>query len=51
MALALADSIASVGRDPDDQARCYLAWWRKGKHSVILFPRAIELEGQHGLGV
>jgi ADP-ribosylglycohydrolase len=34
MALALADSIASAGWDLDDQARRYLAWWRKGKYSV-----------------
>ena len=34
MALALADSIASVGWDLDDQARRYLAWWRKGEYSV-----------------
>ena len=30
MALALADSIASVGWDLNDQARRYVAWWRKG---------------------
>jgi ADP-ribosyl-[dinitrogen reductase] hydrolase len=34
MALALADSIASVGWDLNDQACRYLAWWRKGKYSV-----------------
>lgn len=34
MALALADSIASVGWDLDDQARRYVAWWRKGEYSV-----------------
>lgn len=34
MALALADSIASVGWDLNDQARRYLAWWRKGQYSV-----------------
>ena len=34
MALALADSIASVGWDLNDQARRYLAWWRKGEYSV-----------------
>jgi ADP-ribosylglycohydrolase len=34
MALALADSIASVGWDLDDQARRYLQWWREGKYSV-----------------
>ena len=34
MALALADSIAQVGWDLDDQARRYLAWWRQGKYSV-----------------
>ena len=27
----LADSIASVGWDLNDQARRYLAWWHKGK--------------------
>ena len=51
MALALADSIANVGWDLNDHARRYAAWWRKGEYSVILFPREIELEGQHGLGV
>jgi len=35
MALALADSIASVGWDLNDQARRYAAWWRKGEYSVI----------------
>ena len=34
MAMALADSIASAGWDLNDQARRYLAWWRKGKYSV-----------------
>ncbi len=34
MALALADSLASVGWDLADQARRYLAWWREGKYSV-----------------
>jgi ADP-ribosylglycohydrolase len=34
MALALADSIARAGWDLNDQARCYLAWWRQGKYSV-----------------
>ncbi|MFM7315448.1 MAG: ADP-ribosylglycohydrolase family protein [bacterium] len=34
MALALADSIAETGWDLDDQARCYLAWWQKGKYSI-----------------
>ena len=34
MALALADSIASVGWDLNDQARRYLAWWQKGEYSV-----------------
>jgi ADP-ribosylglycohydrolase len=34
MALALADSIASVGWDLDDQARRYLAWCEKGWYSV-----------------
>jgi len=34
MALALADSIANVGWDLNDQARRYLAWWRKGQYSV-----------------
>ena len=31
MALALADSIASVGWDLNDQARRYVAWWREGR--------------------
>jgi ADP-ribosyl-[dinitrogen reductase] hydrolase len=34
MALALADSIAEVGWDLDDQAQRYLAWWRTGRYSV-----------------
>jgi len=34
MALALADSIAAVGWDLNDQARRYVAWWRKGAYSV-----------------
>lgn len=34
MALALADSIATVGWDLDDQARRYVAWWRTGTYSV-----------------
>ena len=34
MALALADSISEVGWDLNDQARCYVAWWREGKYSV-----------------
>lgn len=34
MALALADSIAEVGWDLDDQATHYVAWWRRGHYSV-----------------
>lgn len=34
MALALADSIASVGWDLNDQAKRYLAWWQNGQYSV-----------------
>ena len=34
MALALADSIASVGWDLNDQARRYVAWWQRGDYSV-----------------
>lgn len=34
MALALADSLASVGWDLEDQARRYLAWWKDGEYSV-----------------
>jgi ADP-ribosyl-[dinitrogen reductase] hydrolase len=34
MALALADSIASVGWDLSDQASRYVHWWKKGKYSV-----------------
>lgn len=34
MALALADSIACTGWNPNDQACRYLAWWRKGEYSV-----------------
>ena len=30
MALALADSITSVGWDLDDQARRYVRWWQAG---------------------
>lgn len=33
MALALADSIADVGWDLDDQAQRYVDWWRGGKYS------------------
>jgi len=33
MALALADSIAEVGWDLNDQMRRYVAWWREGKYS------------------
>jgi len=34
MALALADSIAEVGWDLNDQAERYLAWWQTGAYSV-----------------
>jgi ADP-ribosyl-[dinitrogen reductase] hydrolase len=34
MALALADSIASVGWDLNDQASRYVEWWKTGKYSV-----------------
>lgn len=34
MALALADSIASQGWDPADQARRYVSWYRTGAYSV-----------------
>lgn len=34
MALALADSIATVGWNLDDQASRYVAWWKTGKYSV-----------------
>ena len=34
MALALADSLATRGFDPADQANRYLSWWRDGKYSV-----------------
>lgn len=34
MALALADSLAEVGWDIDDQARRYLRWWQHGDYSV-----------------
>ena len=34
MALALADSIATVGWDINDQSRRYVAWWRRGEYSV-----------------
>ncbi len=34
MALALADSIAKVGWDLNDQARRYVAWWRSGAYAV-----------------
>jgi ADP-ribosylglycohydrolase len=34
MALALADSLATVGWDLNDQARRYLRWWRNGDYSV-----------------
>jgi ADP-ribosyl-[dinitrogen reductase] hydrolase len=35
MALALADSIANVGWELNDQADRYLEWWLKGRYSVI----------------
>jgi len=34
LALALADSISSVGWDLNDQANRYVNWWRNGKYSV-----------------
>ncbi len=34
MALALAESIAQVGWDLNDQAQRYVEWWRKGEYSV-----------------
>jgi len=34
MALALADSIANVGWDINDQAHRYVTWWQKGEYSV-----------------
>ena len=34
MALALADSIAEVGWDINDQAERYIKWWRTGAYSV-----------------
>ncbi len=34
MALALADSIGTVGWDLRDQARRYVAWWQEGQYSV-----------------
>ena len=34
MALAMADSIASVGWDLNDQAARYVRWWRHGDYSV-----------------
>jgi ADP-ribosylglycohydrolase len=34
MALALADSIASVGWNLNDQADRYVQWWKTGKYSV-----------------
>jgi ADP-ribosyl-[dinitrogen reductase] hydrolase len=34
LALALADSIAEVGWDLNDQATRYVEWWRTGKYSV-----------------
>src|SRR6516225_9741783 len=34
MALALADSIATVGWDLNDQANRYVEWWQTGKYSV-----------------
>ena len=34
MALALADSLAERGWDPEDQTLRYCSWWRNGKYSV-----------------
>lgn len=35
MALALADSLAQVGWDLNDQAARYVRWWKEGAYSVI----------------
>ena len=32
--MALADSIAAVGWDLNDQASRYVQWWQTGKYSV-----------------
>lgn len=34
MALALAESMATVGWDLNDQARRYVQWWQTGNYSV-----------------
>jgi ADP-ribosylglycohydrolase len=34
MAIALADSIAQVGWDLNDQCQRYVTWWRNGKYAV-----------------
>jgi ADP-ribosyl-[dinitrogen reductase] hydrolase len=51
MALALADSIAKVGWDLNDQADRYIRWWRKGDYSVNgrCFDIGIATRGAPGL--
>jgi ADP-ribosylglycohydrolase len=50
MALALADSLACVGWDLNDQARRYVAWWRKGDYSVNGRCFDIGITTRHALG-
>jgi ADP-ribosylglycohydrolase len=50
MALALADSIANVGWDLNDQARRYVRWWQKGEYSVNGFCFDIGMTTRSSLG-
>jgi ADP-ribosylglycohydrolase len=50
MALALADSIAQVGWDLNDQAARYVRWWQKGEYSVNGFCFDIGMTTRNSLG-
>jgi ADP-ribosylglycohydrolase len=50
MALALADSLATVGWDLDDQAQRYVAWWQAGRYSVTGACFDIGLTTRYALG-
>jgi ADP-ribosyl-[dinitrogen reductase] hydrolase len=49
MALALADSMGSVGWDLNDQAARYVRWWQTGEYSVIGRCFDIGFTTMHGL--
>lgn len=50
MALALADSLGSVGWDLQDQTRRYVAWWKTGRYSVTGKCRDIGMATRAALG-